>query len=74
MCLAIPGKVVSVEGNKAEVEFGGVVKEVRIDPLEEEVEAGDFILNHAGFAITTVSEEDVLKRKEELDNLESGVE
>jgi len=50
MCLAVPVKVVSVEGDAAEVDVGG--NRVRADlSLVEGVEVGDYVILHAGFAI-----------------------
>ena len=50
MCLAIPGKVTSVEGLAANVDFRGVTVTVRTDLLPD-TGVGDWILIHAGFAI-----------------------
>jgi hydrogenase expression/formation protein HypC len=53
MCLAIPAKVISVEGSKALV----VIEDVEYNAsllLLEDVRAGDFVLLHAGFAIEKV--------------------
>ena len=57
MCLAIPMKVLAVEGVTAQVDQGGARKEVRIDLLEE-VGVGDYVLVHAGFAISRVDPEE----------------
>ncbi|MGY4706646.1 HypC/HybG/HupF family hydrogenase formation chaperone [Candidatus Bipolaricaulota sp. J31] len=51
MCLAVPVKVVAVEGNEATVDLGGVRSRARLDLLPEEVRPGDYILVHTGFAI-----------------------
>jgi hydrogenase expression/formation protein HypC len=51
MCLAIPVRVVAVEGNVATVEAGGSRVKVRLDALSEPVQVGDYLLVHAGFAI-----------------------
>lgn len=56
MCLAIPGRVVSISPPVAVVDFGDVEKEVRLDVVDETVEVGDFVLNHAGFAIRKIPE------------------
>ncbi len=67
MCLAIPGKIVSIEGNKAEVDFGGVVRKVNISLVE--TKPGDWVVVHAGFAIETMDEkeaQETLKLWEEL--------
>lgn len=75
MCLAIPGKIVKIEGNKAVADFKGLEKEVRIDPLPEDVSEGDYILSHAGFAITSVTEEEAEETLEKFDEiLEQGQE
>jgi len=57
MCLAIPMRVTSVDGNHAMVEQEGVARDVRIDFLTG-ITPGDFLLIHAGFAIERVSPED----------------
>ena len=50
MCLAIPAKVLEVNGNVAKVDFGqGVAREVNIMLVEAKV--GDYVLVHAGYAI-----------------------
>lgn len=51
MCLAIPVRVVAVEGNLATVEAGGSKVKARLDALSEPVQVGDYVLVHAGFAI-----------------------
>jgi hydrogenase expression/formation protein HypC len=57
MCVAIPSKVVEIEGDTATVELGGNRSTARIDLIEEDVKIGDYVLVHAGFAISTVDEE-----------------
>jgi len=59
MCLGIPGQIKSIDGPKATVEFWDVEKDVRIDIVGDEVEEGDYILNHAGFAIRKIPDEEV---------------
>jgi hydrogenase expression/formation protein HypC len=55
MCLAVPVRVVSINGNAAEVDIGGVTKSVSV-LLTPEVRVGDYVLLHTGFAITVVDE------------------
>lgn len=69
MCLAIPGKVLNVEKNKAVADFKGFKREVRLDPLDSDVNPGDYILNHAGFAIKKVSQEEAKKTLELFDEI-----
>lgn len=55
MCLAIPMKIVSIEGLTAVVEASGVRKSARMDLLLDAV-VGDYVLIHAGLAISKVDE------------------
>lgn len=59
MCLAIPGEVLEVDGDRARAEFWDVEKWVRIDIVDDDVEVGDYVLNHAGFAIRKLPEDQV---------------
>ena len=59
MCLGVPGRVISVDGNSAQVDFWGVVKRVRLDVIDEPVAPGDYVLNHVGFAIRRVAASDI---------------
>jgi hydrogenase expression/formation protein HypC len=60
MCLAIPAKVVTVERDKARVDFGGgVVREVNVTLVS--VEVGDYVLIHAGYAIQVLDKEEALE-------------
>lgn len=57
MCLGIPMRVTSINGNKALCEQSGTKVEVYID-LVEDVKVGDYVLIHAGFAIKKLTAED----------------
>lgn len=57
MCLSIPGKVISIEGNMAKVSVGGAEYNASLQ-LVENIQEGDYILLHTGFAIQKISEED----------------
>jgi hydrogenase expression/formation protein HypC len=59
MCLGVPGRIVSVEGLLATVDFWGVTRQVRLELVDEPVAPGDYILNHVGFAIRRIPEEDI---------------
>lgn len=60
MCLAIPAKVISVENDKAKVDFGGgVLREVNVTLVNAKV--GDYVLVHAGYAIQVLDEEEALE-------------
>lgn len=60
MCLGVPGKVVSIDDNIATVDFWGVHREVRLDIVDEPVAAGDYVLNHVGFAIRRIPDSEVV--------------
>jgi hydrogenase expression/formation protein HypC len=57
MCLGVPMKVVSRDGDTVIAEVDGVQREANITLLEEEIEVGDFVIIHAGFAISKLDEE-----------------
>ncbi len=59
MCLGVPGRVIEVEGPIAVVDFWGVRKEVRLDVVDEPVAAGDYVLNHVGYAIRKIPAEEI---------------
>jgi len=60
MCLAIPGKVISIEQDKAKVDFGeGVLREVNVVLVSASV--GDYVLVHAGYAIEVLDEKEALE-------------
>jgi hydrogenase expression/formation protein HypC len=82
MCLAVPGKVLSIEGGDAlertgKVDFGGVRKEVSLACLPE-AKIGDYVIVHVGLAISRLDEDEALKTLSyleemgELDELEES--
>ena len=83
MCLAIPGKVESITGDDSltrmgRINFGGVIKEASLAYLPE-AQVGEYVIVHAGFALSKVDEVEAqqifeyLKRMDELGELkESG--
>lgn len=82
MCLAIPGKVLSISGEDplmrtGKVSFGGILKEVNLAYVPEAV-VGDYVLVHVGCAIGKVDETEAervfeyLEQMDELGELEEG--
>lgn len=81
MCLAIPGKIVSMTGEDllrtGRISFGGVMKEVNLAYVPE-ARIGDFVLVHVGFALTVLDEAeaartlDYLKQMSDLSELEES--
>jgi len=57
MCLAIPGKIIRIKNQLAEVDFQGVKKEINISIVD--VKVGDYVMVHAGFAIEKMEKENV---------------
>ena len=64
MCLAIPAKIVSLhDAGVARVEMGAVTKDIQVD-LIEEPRLGDYVIVHAGFALSRLDEDEALKTLE----------
>jgi len=81
MCLAVPGKVISInesdpELRMARVDFSGVIKEVSVQWLPE-TRVGDYILAHVGMALNIIDEEEAqetLRLLRELGEMEENLE
>ena len=82
MCLAVPGKILSVQGDDpafrtGKVSFGGIVKEVNL-AYTPEAAIDDYVIVHAGFAISKIDEAEAeeifgyLEQINELSELEEG--
>jgi hydrogenase expression/formation protein HypC len=81
MCLAIPGKIVSISGEGFErtgkINFGGVLKDVNLAYVPK-AKVDDYIVVHVGFAINTLDESEAnkvfeyLREMDELDELDEG--
>ncbi|MHA1894723.1 MAG: HypC/HybG/HupF family hydrogenase formation chaperone, partial [Candidatus Helarchaeota archaeon] len=56
MCLAIPAKVLEIDGDTAKVDFGGIQKKIIITLLDS-VNVGEYVIVHAGYAIEVQSAE-----------------
>ena len=82
MCLAIPGKIESITGDDplsrmGRINFGGIVKEASLAYVPE-AKVGNYVIVHAGFALSRVDEDgaqkvfEYLKQMEELDELKEA--
>ena len=68
MCLAVPVKITSIEGDQADVDIGGVSRRVSI-ALTPEAEVGNYVLLHAGYAINVLNEEEAQETLSLLERL-----
>lgn len=73
MCLAIPGRVLEISGadpltRLGRVDFGGVIKQVNLAYVPE-VEVGDHVLVHVGFAISVIDAAEAARVFEHLSAL-----
>jgi len=65
MCLAIPGKIESINGRTAIIDFGGVKREAIIDLMEKgTVNPGTWVIVHTGFVIQVLDEKEALETLE----------
>ncbi|NJN22519.1 MAG: HypC/HybG/HupF family hydrogenase formation chaperone [Leptolyngbya sp. RL_3_1] len=85
MCLSVPGKVISITDAKpgqstsaedetlwkmGKVSFGGVLKQVSLAYVPE-VQIGDYVLVHVGFALSIIDEDEAAQTLSYLDQLEA---
>jgi hydrogenase expression/formation protein HypC len=74
MCLAIPGKITSIESKydgmvrMAKVLFGGITKEASLEMVPK-AQIGDYVLVHVGVAISIVDEQEAKKTFEYLEGI-----
>ena len=68
MCLAIPGKILKIDGNSALIDFDGIKQKVII-ALILNPEVGKFVIVHAGYAIEQMDEKDALESIEQWKEL-----
>jgi hydrogenase expression/formation protein HypC len=57
MCLGIPSKIISIEGSRATIDVYGAMRDISLLALEENLNIGDYVIVHAGFAIQKLHEE-----------------
>ncbi|HYE37276.1 HypC/HybG/HupF family hydrogenase formation chaperone [Methylocaldum sp.] len=75
MCLAVPGQIISLSEapsleRMGRVSFGGVVKEISL-AFTPDARVGDYVIVHAGFAISQLDEEEAQATLAEFANLAS---
>ena len=57
MCLGIPSKVIGIKGSMATIDVYGAMRSISLLVLEENLNIGDYVIVHAGFAIRKLREE-----------------
>lgn len=68
MCLSVPAKIIEIQGEAAKVSIGGSIVDIGIQ-LIDNVQIGDYVLVHTGFALEKISEEEALKTIEMIKQL-----
>jgi hydrogenase expression/formation protein HypC len=58
MCVGVPMRVISIDGDDIVAETDGVRRSASLMLLGDEVKVGDFLIIHAGFAISKLDEEE----------------
>ena len=74
MCLAIPGKLIEISADPngvrmGKADFGGIVKQVCLE-YTPEVERGDYVLVHVGFALSKVDEAEAARTYQALERMQ----
>jgi hydrogenase expression/formation protein HypC len=57
MCLAVPSKIIRVKNSTATIDVYGAQRDISLLLLEDEVNIGDYVLVHAGFAIQKIQKD-----------------
>jgi len=68
MCLSVPAKILSIDGDKARVSLGGAEYNAALN-LVEDVKVGDYVLLHSGFAIQVIDEKEALETMQLLNEV-----
>ena len=61
MCLAVPMEIIAIHDKIADVEIGGVTRQVRLELIDAAPAVGDYVIVHAGFAIRRLDREDAIE-------------
>ena len=70
MCLSIPARIDSIEGDMATVSVGGVTYQASLQLLDD-VQTGDYILLHTGFAIQKLDPEEALETLQTFEDFDA---
>lgn len=67
MCLAVPGRILEIDGDEAKIDFGGVRREANVSLVDADI--GDYVIVHAGYAIERLEEEEAKKSLDAWDEV-----
>lgn len=70
MCLSIPAKIIKISGDEALVSVGGALRNANLG-LIENPKIGEFVLLHAGFAISKIAQKEAMETLKLLTEFES---
>ena len=59
MCIGIPGQIISISERTAVVDCWGTRRNIRLNVLEDDVAPGDYVIDHAGFALRRIPTDEV---------------
>jgi hydrogenase expression/formation protein HypC len=69
MCLSIPAKIISVDGDLAKASIGGTIIDVGLHMVSD-IQPGDYVLVHTGYALQKISNEEAAESLKVLSELE----
>jgi len=72
MCLAIPGKIIAIEGSTATIDYGGVYKKASTITMPD-AQIGEMVMVHAGFIIAKVDPDEARKTLSVFAELEKAI-
>lgn len=61
MCLAVPMRVISIDGDNIVAEIDGVMRDASLMIIDDDIQTGDFVVVHAGFVISKLDEKEAAK-------------
>jgi hydrogenase expression/formation protein HypC len=71
MCLAVPGKVISIQGDRARVSMEGVLYDAALAVVDD-IHVGDYVIVHAGFVLEKLDEQEAAQELDAVRRYASG--
>jgi len=60
MCLAVPMRVISIDGDDIVAEIDGVRRDASLMIIDDDIQLGDYVVVHAGFVISKLDEKEAM--------------